>query len=85
MEDRGDHGSRSVVHLAAEGSDQSAGLPEVRPAERLTLTVPEAALLLGISRNEAYMAIQRGEIPARRVGRRIIISRVALERWLNGA
>lgn len=51
-------------------------------AERVTLTVPEVALILGISRNEAYLAVQRGELPARRIGRRILIPRVALERWL---
>lgn len=54
----------------------------VAAADRATLTVPEVARLLGISRNEAYLAVQRGEIPARRIGRRIVIPRAALERWL---
>lgn len=42
---------------------------------RLTYTVDEAAALLGIGRNHAYAAIQRGEIPHIRVGRRILIPR----------
>lgn len=59
-------------------------LAPIREA-RVTLTVPEAARMLGISRNEAYLAVQRGEIPARRIGRRIVIPRVAFERWLDDA
>jgi len=54
------------------------------PGKRLTLTVPEAARLLGISRALAYDAVRRGELPSIRVGRRIVISRVALERILEG-
>ena len=33
--------------------------------EKLTLGVPEAAKRLGIGKNLAYEAIQRGEIPAK--------------------
>jgi len=66
------------------GASPLTALMQIPPApvERVTLTVPEAAQLLGISRNEAYLAVQRGELPARRIGRRILIPRVALERWL---
>jgi excisionase family DNA binding protein len=46
------------------------------------LSIAEVALRLGIGRNGAYAAVQRGEIPFRRVGRRIIVPRVAFERWL---
>lgn len=53
--------------------------------ERLTLTVPEAAKLLGVSRNSAYEAIQRGEIPAIRIGRRVVVPRARLEEMLNGS
>ena len=41
--------------------------------ERLTLTVDEAAVLLRISRCSAYEAVRRGEIPAVRMGRRVLI------------
>jgi excisionase family DNA binding protein len=57
--------------------------PSVRPDTCLTLTVEEAAEALGISRAFAYEAVARGEIPSVRIGRRIIIPRVALERMLN--
>jgi excisionase family DNA binding protein len=51
---------------------------------RDVLTVAEAADLLRLGRNSTYAAIQRGELPARRVGRRWLISKDALERFLAG-
>lgn len=53
--------------------------------ERLTLTVAEAAGLLGISSDLAYELIARGEIPALRLGRRIVVPRLALEAILERA
>jgi excisionase family DNA binding protein len=50
-----------------------------RPADRLTCSVEEAALLLGISRNSAYEAARKGEIPTIRLGRRILIPVSRLE------
>lgn len=52
------------------------------PIIRQTLTVEEAAALLGIGRNSAYQAIARGELPVLRLGRRLLIPRAALERRL---
>lgn len=53
------------------------------PGARLTLTVEEAAEALGISRAFAYEAVARGEIPCIRIGRRILVPKVALERMLT--
>lgn len=53
------------------------------PPERATLTVNEAAAILGISRTTAYESVRRGEIPARRFGRRVVILRHELERLLE--
>ena len=50
----------------------------------LTYTVTEAAALLGISRTSAYECVRRGEIPSLTLGRRVVISRVVLERMLDG-
>jgi excisionase family DNA binding protein len=47
-------------------------------AHRLTVTVDEAARLLGVSRGSAYEAVRAGTIPSIRVGRRILIPRQAL-------
>lgn len=55
-----------------------------RSVDRLTYTVDEAAQLLGISRNSAYEAARRGEIPTIRVGRRTLVPRSRLDELLDG-
>lgn len=40
---------------------------------RTTITVPETARVLGISRDAAYAAVQRGELPVLKLGRRLLI------------
>ena len=54
----------------------------VQGEKRLTFTVVEAAALLGIGRNSAYEAIKAGILPSVQIGRRILIPRAALERFL---
>ena len=51
-------------------------------ADRLTLTVEEAAHLLGISRGLAYELARSGRLPVVRLGRRLLVPKVALERML---
>src|SRR6266511_5254446 len=53
--------------------------------QRLTYTVEEAGDLLGISRGSAYNLVRTGQIPALRMGRRLLGSRVALEDLLGHA
>lgn len=48
------------------------------------LNVDQVAELLGLGRNTVYDAANRGEIPHRRVGRRLIFSRTAVMEWLSG-
>ncbi len=52
--------------------------------QTLTLTVPEAAKVLGISRALAYEAARTGDLPTVRFGRRLVVPRAALDRVLNG-
>ena len=40
---------------------------------RLTMTVEEAAEIIGISRTSAYLCAARGELPTRRFGRRVVV------------
>jgi excisionase family DNA binding protein len=47
--------------------------------------VTEAAEMLGISRNFAYDLAKRGELLLIRLGNRIVIRRVALEKTLEQA
>ncbi len=50
---------------------------------RVTLTVEEAASLLGLGRSAAYEAARRGQIPTRRLGRRVVVPVPALLAWLG--
>ena len=52
--------------------------------EKLTWTVPEAAKALGIGRTAAYEAARTGQIPAVRIGRRVLIPVAALENFVSG-
>ncbi|MDI1347116.1 MAG: helix-turn-helix domain-containing protein [Pseudolabrys sp.] len=54
-------------------------------ADRTTLTVEEAAKVLGISRASGYAAARERTLPTVKIGRRLLVARVALERLLNGA
>jgi len=51
--------------------------------EKLAFTVTEAAKLIGLSRNSTYDAVRRGQIPSIRMGKRILIPKIALERILR--
>ena len=54
-------------------------------SEKLVYTVEEARARLGLGRGAIYEAIKRGEIPAVRIGRRILVPCAALERFLTKA
>ena len=49
----------------------------------LTISVEEAADLLGISRRSAYRAAASGELPAVRLGRRLRVPSAALRQLLS--
>jgi len=52
---------------------------------RTTITVEEAASLLGIGRTAAYEAARRGQLPTRRLGRRLVVPVPAFLDWLGSA
>ena len=56
-----------------------ARIPDAPPE---VLNVEQVAALLGLNRNTVYDAANRGEIPHRRIGRRLIFSRAAVLEWL---
>jgi excisionase family DNA binding protein len=64
--------------------ENSANSTETKMIKRRTMTVEEAAQALGISRNGAYAAVRRGEIPAIKIGDRRLVPIVAIERLLEG-
>jgi excisionase family DNA binding protein len=51
--------------------------------DRWTVTVEEAAGILGISRSSAYECVHRGELRAIRLGRRLVVPRSALAEMLG--
>ena len=53
--------------------------------QALTYTVEEAAKLLRIGRNQGYEAAKSGELPTIKIGKRILVPRVALEQMLAKA
>ena len=52
--------------------------------ECATLSVEKAAKRLGIGRASAFRAIERGEIPSIRIGKRILVPIARLEALLRG-
>ena len=50
--------------------------------DKLTLSVEEAAKVLGIGRNLCYDKCKSGEIPVIKIGRRLLVPRLALEKLL---
>ena len=51
--------------------------------ERRTFTVEEAGQILGLGRNTAYALAKSGQLPTIRLGRRLLVPKVALDRLLE--
>ena len=52
--------------------------------DRRTCTIPEAAKVLGIGRNQGYEAARTGELPVIRIGKRMLVPIAGLNRLLEG-
>ena len=57
----------------------------IRQSTTETVRVREAAKILGVSAGTAYESIRRGELPTIRLGKRLVVPSVALERMLAEA
>ena len=58
----------------------------VNLVETATITVPQAAKILGIAKMTAYNLAKTGELPGcRRLGKRYVISKAALCEYLENA
>lgn len=51
--------------------------------QKLTLTIDETAKILGIGRNLCYDKCKSGDLPAIKIGRRLLVPRRALEKLLE--
>lgn len=68
------------------GKQKIGGVSKItNPAEetRLCISVPEAAKMLGVSRNFAYELVRTKKLPVIRFGKRILIPKVALIKLLE--
>ena len=52
-------------------------------AKKKTLSAPELAECLGISRAGAYNLMQAQDFPSFRIGKRVLVTNAALEKWLE--
>lgn len=52
---------------------------------KATISVEQAAKVLGVGRTAAYEAARRGQFPTRRLGRRLVVPVPALLDWLGVA
>jgi excisionase family DNA binding protein len=50
--------------------------------QRQTYTVPEAGARLGLSKNAAYEAAKRGELPTLKIGGRLFVPIAAFDKML---
>lgn len=48
------------------------------------ITIDEAAAWLRVNRKTLYDAARCGKLPCARLGRRVLLSRAAIEAWLAG-
>ena len=65
------------AHLKNDIPQQSS------PENKVTLTVSEAAELIGISKPSMYEVVRTGKVRSVKVGKKILISRQSLMDWLK--
>ena len=51
--------------------------------DRMTMNVEQMRIELGISRSTAYELIQKPDFPSFTIGRRVLISREGLKKWIE--
>lgn len=51
--------------------------------DKLAISVPQAAKLLGISRDTAYTLVRREDFLAFQIGNRILVSTAGLAAWVD--
>ena len=56
-----------------------------KDTQRRTVTIQEAAKILGIGRDQAYTAARLGQLPIIKIGKRLLVSLPALTRMIEEA
>ena len=70
---------------ATQNGAHAPGASSEPDTEREVMSADETAEFLGLDRKSVYDAAGRGEIPHRRLGKRLLFSRSAVVRWLSDA
>ncbi len=52
-------------------------------SNKVTLSAPEVATCLGVSRATAYNLMQANDFPAFTIGKRRLVTKAAFEKWLE--
>lgn len=55
----------------------------ITTTDKLTLSIPETAAALGVSRPTVYNLVRQEGFPAFRIGGRTVVSRPGLEAWVR--
>lgn len=74
-------GEKDVVLRLPDRSDDAVSLHDI-PAPQV-YSVRQVAGLLGLNLGMTYELVRRGEIPAKRLGRRWLVPREAFHAWLQ--
>lgn len=61
----------------------SGDLEKTNSAPRMTMTVEEMGTELGVSRSTAYSLVQQPGFPSFAIGRRVLVSREGLQKWIE--
>lgn len=79
-----DHSHATPPHedvvATAPASPEESGAPAVHPP--VAYCIADAVRAAGVSRTRLYDALARGELEARKAGRRTVIEADALRRWI---
>lgn len=62
--------------MAAKPRRRRQATGVIKDEAALTYSVPVAGALLGLSRNSAYTAAQKGEIPTIRIGGKLLVPKL---------
>ena len=74
---------RQIDELQTQLKLLRAKKKQLKHPHSLTMTVAEAADVLGISRNSAYNAAQAGQIPTIKIGKRLLVPVAAMKRLIG--
>ena len=70
--------------MTVAASQQNAAIsPQVQRLETLTISVEEAAHLLGMARGAAYAEVKAGRLRVIRIGRKLRVPRIELDAYIN--